>query len=317
MKKEDNTEKGYKAVALGYSALDYLGVVPYFPRVNRKMRLRKFDIQGGGPAATAAVTASRLGLKTSFIGIVGDDSFGRMILEEMRRERVDISSVIIVKGKESQFAFIMVDEVTGDRTILWTRGSLPFIKEEQVDTDLILSADILLIDSLEPQAAAYAAEIAGKKGIPVVIDAGTLRDGVTELLPLCDYIIASEVFADQISRGGSVEEALDILHSYGPEASVVTLGENGCIALDADGLISVEGFNVDVVDTTGAGDVFHGAFLFALMQGWDLYRMCVFSNAVAALKCRKLGGRAGICDIEKTIEYLSETKPGLKFEISE
>ena len=292
MSNQADDKKGCKAVGIGYSALDYLGVIQRFPRENMKLELKEFKIQGGGPAATAIVTAARLGLKASFIGIVGDDSFGQKMLDELEKESVDVSSVIIEQGGESHFAFIMVDETTGARTILWTRGSLPFIKKEQVDREKISSADILLIDSLEPQAAARAAEIARENRVPVVIDAGTVREGVEELLPLCDYIIASEVFAAQISNNGSIEKALDIIHSYGPEASVITLGEKGCVALNNDGLIKIDGFRVNVVDTTGAGDVFHGAFLFAVLQEWDLYRICLFSNAVSALKCRKLGGRA-------------------------
>ncbi|MCD6379231.1 ribokinase [bacterium] len=308
-------KRRYHAVGLGYSAIDYLGIIPHFPAENKKLELKEFEIQGGGPAATAIVTATRLGLRTSFIGIAGDDSFGQKMLHELKREGVDISSVIIEQGGRSQFAFIMVDEATGARTILWTRGSLPFIKEEQVNREMILSADILLIDSLEPKAAACAAGIARENGIPVVIDAGTLREGVEELLALCDYIIASEVFAAQISNNGSVEEALHIIHSYGPKVSVITLGERGCVAFSDSGLINVDGFKVNTVDTTGAGDVFHGAFLFAVLQGWNLYRMCVFSNAVAALKCGKLGGRVGIPGIAETLEYLSILKPDLKFEI--
>lgn len=309
-------KKIYKAVALGYSAVDYLGVVPRFPAENMKLELKEFEIQGGGPAATAIVTASRLGLKTSFIGIVGDDSFGDKMLDELKAEGVDVSSVIIEPGGESQFAFIMVDESSGERTILWTRGSLPYIKNGQVDREMILSADILLIDSLEPEAALCAAAVAKENGIPVVIDAGTLRGGVKELLPLCDYIIASEVFAAQISGNGNVEKALDTIHSFGPEVSIVTLGERGCAAYSESGMITVDGFKVDAVDTTGAGDVFHGAFLYAVLQGWDIYRMCVFSSAVAALKCTKLGGRAGIPGIGETLEYLSREKPELEFNLS-
>ena len=309
-------KKIYNAVGLGYSAIDYLGVIPRFPVENMKFELKEFKIQGGGPAATAIVTAARLGLKTSFIGIVGDDSFGKKMLDELSGEGVDVSSVIIEHGGESQFAFIMVDEATGSRTILWTRGSLPYIKNGQVDKEMILSADILLIDSLEPKAAAFAAGIARENGIPVVIDAGTLRDGVEELLTLCDYIIASEVFAAQISDNGNVEKALNMIHSFGPAVSIITLGERGCAAFSDSGLIKVDGFNVNVVDTTGAGDVFHGAFLFAVLQEWDIYRMCVFSNAVAALKCMKLGGRAGIPGIGETLDYLSIEKPELEFKIS-
>jgi sulfofructose kinase len=303
-------------VGLGYTALDYLGVVPHFPLENRKLELRRFIIQGGGPAATAVVTARRLGLKASYIGKVGDDWFGACMQDELRKEGVGISSVIVEPGASSQFAFIMVDECTAERTILWTRGSVSGIRPEEVDRELVASARALLVDSLEPEAAQTAALTAREHGIPVLIDAGTLREGVEALLPLCDYIVASEVFAEQISGGKGLEEALRVIFSYGPHAAVVTLGEAGCVALCGDGMIEARGFKVKAVDTTGAGDVFHGAFLFAVLQDWDLYRAMVFSNAVAAMKCRRLGGRSGIPGIGETMVFLEETRPELKFPLN-
>jgi sulfofructose kinase len=305
----------FDAVGLGYTALDYLGVIPRFPEENRKLELDEFSIQGGGPTATAIVTARRLGLSASYIGKVGDDPFGERMLSELRAEGVDCSSVVVEPGARSQFAFIMVDARTGARTILWTRGSVSPLTPSEVDLDRIASARALLIDSLEPVAAYAAAEAAREAGIPVVIDAGTLRDGVAELLPLCDYIVASETFAGRISEGRGVGEALRIIYAEGPEAGVVTLGERGCTAISGDGTFEVEGFPVRAVDTTGAGDVFHGAFLFAVLQGWDLYRMCLFSNAVAAMKCRRLGGRAGIPDLNEALAFLKERKPDVTFSI--
>ena len=300
-------------VGVGYTALDYLAVVPHFPEENLKLEIEEFLIQGGGPAATAVVTARRLGLHAAFIGRIGDDDFGERMLSELEEERVDVSRVLVERGGRSQYAFIMVDRSSAARTILWTRGSLEPFAAEDVDCGFVSRARALLIDSLEPAAAAAAARAARDAGVPVVIDAGTLRDGVRELLPLCDYIVASELFAGQISDGGDHVAALERIMDYGPRAAVVTLGERGCAALADEGFVEVPGFDVDAVDTTGAGDVFHGAFVFGLLEGWDVERICLFSNAVAALKCRRLGGRAGIPDIEETLDFLREEVPDLGF----
>lgn len=307
----------FDAVGLGYTALDYLGVIPHFPVENKKLELDDFSIQGGGPTATAIVTARRLGLSVSYIGKIGDDNFGERMLSELRAEGVDCSSVVVEPRARSQFAFIMVDAGTGERTILWTRGTVSPLALSEIDLERVASARALLIDSLEPEAARAAAEASREAGKPVVIDAGTLRGGVAELLPFCDYIVASETFAEQISEGKGIDEALRIIFTYGPASGVVTLGERGCAAISGDGMIEVEGFPVHAVDTTGAGDVFHGAFLFAVLQGWDLYRMCLFSNAVAAMKCRRLGGRAGIPDLDEALAFLKERKPDVTFPLNQ
>jgi len=303
----------FDVVGVGYTALDYLAVVPRFPEENRKLEIEEFVVQGGGPTATAVVTAHRLGLDAAFIGKIGDDDFGGRMLAELEGEGIDVSRVVIERGGRSQYAFIMVDRSTAARTILWTRGSLRPFEGDEVDCSLVAAARGLLIDSLEPFAAFAAARAAREAGIPVVIDAGTLRDGVRELLPLCDYIVASELFAEQISDGGSYEKALERIIGHGPRAAVVTLGERGCVALTRSGLVEVPGFEVDAVDTTGAGDVFHGAFMFGLLQGWDIERICLFSNAAAALKCRRLGGRVGIPDLTETLNFLGKAVPGKEF----
>jgi ribokinase len=306
-------KKRFDAISIGYTALDYLGVVPHFPRENHKLEMLRFAIQGGGPAATAAVTMKRLGLSVGLVAKVGGDLFGRRMLDELIAEGVDVSAVVEEPDAESQFAFIMVDERTADRTILWTRGNLTGLGPDEIDLETITASRGLLVDSLEPAAAEAAARAANEHGIPVVIDAGTLREGVSGILPFCDYIVASEVFAGQIAPGKGVDAALEAILACGPKGAVVTLGERGCAAHDGGRRIDVPGFAVETVDTTGAGDVFHGAFLFAVLQGWDLHRACVFSNAVAALKCRELGGRKGIPDLEGALTFLKTEMPDLDF----
>jgi sulfofructose kinase len=306
-------EKRYDVVGIGYTALDYLGIVPHLPAGNTKLEVRDFTIQGGGPTATAMVTLRRLGLAAAYAGKVGDDGFGSRMLDELRREEVDVSSVVVEAGATSQFAFIMVDSKTAARTILWTRGSVSHLKAGEVKTDLVASARGLFIDDLEPEAALVAAKAARAHAIPVLIDAGSLRPGVRELLPYCDHIVASELFAEQISGSTDLRTALEVLDSFAPKASVVTLGEKGCVFLSGEGVVEVAGFRVEAVDTTGAGDVFHGAYLFAVLERWDTLRACTFANAVAALKCRKLGGRAGIPNLAEALAFLARERPAIDF----
>ena len=305
--------ESFDIVGVGYTALDYLGVVPGLPAEDAKLEIRDFTIQGGGPAATAMVTARRLGASAALIAKVGGDDFGREMLSELRREAVDASAVVVERGAASQFAFIMVNASTAARTILWTRGTVSPLRPDEVDLALVGAAKGLLIDDLEPAAALPAARHARARGIPVLIDAGSLRDGVRELLPHCDYIFASERFAEQISGGAGPRSALAALDSFGPKACGVTLGERGSIALSRGRIIEAPGFAVHAVDTTGAGDVFHGAFLVAALQGWDVERCCIFSNAVAALKCRRMGGRAGIPTMEEASAFLARECPALDF----
>lgn len=303
----------FDVVGVGYTALDCLGVVPRLPEENSKLELERCEIQGGGPAATATVTAARLGLKTAFIGTVGDDPFGEAMLEGLRREGVDVSGVIVQPGRRSQLAFIMVDRATGARTILWTRGTLDPLDPGRIDLDMIRSCRGMLVDTLEPAAGAAAAAAARAAGAVTLIDAGTLREGVREILPHCDYIAASETFAAQIAPGRGPRAALEEIAAFGPRAAVVTLGERGCVALAGTERIEAEGFAVDAVDTTGAGDVFHGAFLYAVLAGWDIRRCCLFANAAAAMKCRGLGGRAAIPSLGEALAFLGERAPGIGF----
>ena len=303
----------FDVVGVGYTALDYLGIVPRHPAADSKLELERLEIHGGGPAATATVTAARLGLRTAFIGTVGDDAAGETMLGELRREGVDVSGVLVQPGRLSQFAFIMVDSGTAERTILWTRGTLDPLDPALIDPDLIRSCRGMLVDTMEPAAGAAAAAIARGAGATTLLDAGTLRAGVREVLPHCDYIAASETFAGQIGGGGGVDAALEAMMAYGPRAAVVTLGPRGCVARSRAGDVAAGGFAVDAVDTTGAGDVFHGAFLFAALARWDLERCCLFANAVAALGCRALGGRSAIPSLGEALAFLAERVPRVDF----
>ena len=305
-KGEGEEMKGFDVVGIGYTCVDLLGIAPkYPPDADEKTELLEFSMQGGGPAATGLVTLSRLGVKTAFITKIGDDFFGRFALEELRREGVDVSGAVIERGASSPFAFIIVERGTGRRTILWTRATTSQLRPEEVDMQLATSGRMLYLDGLQMEASLQAAKLAKERDVILFLDADTVQEGIDELIKLCDVVIASRAFAREFTGcDGDYEKALRSILSLGPRIAGITLGERGCICSDGRRVVFKEAFKVDVVDTTGAGDVFHGAFAYGVLRGWDLENIAEFSNATAALKCRKLGGRPGIPTLEEVLDFL-------------
>ena len=291
-------------VGLGYTATDYLAVVPHLPELDTKLEAGCLSIQGGGPVATALVTVRRLGLRPLYIGKVGDDDFGRFMLEELGKEGVDVTKVVCEKGAKSQFAFIMVDARLGHRTIVWTRGTVTRLRRGEADLSALDRCRCLMLDDLETEAGIEAAARARELGIPIVLDAGSVRDGMAELVPMCDYVVASSHFGLQYTGSDDPPWAARLIHEKTGRVAVVTAGEKGSFCAGPQGSFARKGFEVRAVDTTGAGDVFHGAFAVGILNGWDLPRVLEFSNAVAAMKCTKLGGRPGIPTFDEALEFL-------------
>ncbi len=294
----------FDVVGIGYSAMDYLGIVPRYPELDEKLQMLEFSKQGGGPAATAMATVGRLGGRASYVGKVGDDDFGRFMLTELEKDGVNIDRVVVQHGAPSQFAFIVVDGETGKRTIFWTRSGIDPLLAEELDRDHILSARVLLVDGHDAAAAIAAASWANEVGIPVVYDAGSVRDGSEELAARTDFLAASCLFARQLTGEEDAERAGRLMLGGKSKLAAVTLGEEGCVYATSEGTFRQPAFEVDVVDTTGAGDVFHGALSYAVSHGWPYAEIIEFCSAVAALKCTKLGGRAGIPSLPRTLDFL-------------
>jgi len=294
-----------EVVGLGQACVDYLGRVPSYPREDGKMELLDLRSQCGGPASTALVTLSRLGMKTSFLGSISDDPIGVEILKGLREDRVDHSFLRITPGHTSQFAFIAVSRESGHRTIIWHRGSVPPLKKEEVDLSPFSEARVLHLDGLMIEASVEAAQQAKAKGLKVVLDAGTLREGSLELVALVDLLIASARFAvPLVGEHSPAEKALEALSAYGPREIVITLGAEGSVGWNRSELITQSAFPVDVVDTTGAGDVYHGGYIYGLLRGWDMRACMRFASAVSALKCRAVGARAGIPTLHEVTRFL-------------
>ncbi len=293
-----------QVIGFGQCCLDILGQTSSYPELDQKAELNSLLVQGGGPVGTALVTLSRLGVPVTMVGAVGDDEFGRQIREGLLNEGVDCTYLAQSSGASSQVAFISVDD-DGHRNIFWYRGTASPVVPKSFQTLLSNSIRILHLDGLHLETTIVAAEMARSLDVLTVLDAGTLRPGMERLLPLIDHLVVSEKFASQTND--NPEMALKQLAGCGAQAITITLGKKGSLSRSTDGqTFRQPAFKVDVVDTTGCGDVFHGGYIFGLLQGWPLPQTVRFASACAALKTRALGGRTAIPALQEVENFLRD-----------
>jgi sugar/nucleoside kinase (ribokinase family) len=292
-------DKPFEVVGMGLNSVDFLCVVPQFPTLNSKTEILHFSKQGGGQVATAMVALSRWGIRTKYIGKVGDDELGTFSLQSLRHEGIDVSSVTIEPKANSQFAMIIVDQPSGERTILWDRDERLMYRKGELQKEDICSGRLLHLDGHDIRAAIQCARWAKEEGIPTVVDLDKVEPLTSELIKKIDFIITSSTFPSLLTGILDREKALIELKKQIPGFLCVTLGREGAVALVDGDILRVNGFKVNSVDTTGAGDVFHAGFIYGLLQNWEVMEILKFANAVAALKCRDLGGRRGIPTLEE------------------
>ena len=289
--------------ALGFCSNDFLSFLPEIP-LDNKVRILKHIVQGGGPAATSAVAAARLGVPSAFIGAVGDDDPGKWILRDFEKERVCTRGIAVRRGCSSAIAYCWIDSRNGKRSVAWTQGDLKELAPEEIDMDLVRHAKVLHLDGHHAGAALAAAREARKQGIPVSLDAGTWRESMKPLLPLTTFLIASEAFARQYSGEEDLRKALFKLGEIGAPVTGVTMGEKGSMALDKGNILYCPAFRITPVDTTGAGDVYHTGFALRYLETHDLMESMRFASAVSALKCLQPGGRTGIPSRDEVDRFL-------------
>ena len=294
-------------VGLGLNATDTVIRVREFPALGGKEKLLSSTMQAGGQVATALVTCQRLGLRTRYIGKVGDDYPGRFQLASLKREGVDTRYTRTARNTPNQVGVIIVDQKTGERTVFWDRDPKLAVTPQELTPKAICTARVLHLDGCNVEACCEAARWAKASGIPVVADLDTLYKKVEKLFPLIDYLIASANFLPALTGDDDPFRVLENMsHEFHIPAPGMTLGRDGAL-LYVDGRFHYSpGFVVETVDTTGAGDVFHGAFVYGLLAGWDVDRILDFSNAMAGLNCTKLGARGGI-STRATAEKLMAT----------
>jgi sugar/nucleoside kinase (ribokinase family) len=296
--------KSFDVVGMGLNSVDFLCVVPQFPTINSKMKILKFSKQGGGQVATAMVALSRWGVKTKYIGKVGGDELGQFSVKSIQQEGVDVSSITIVPNTPNQFAMIIVDGHSGERTILWDRDERLMYREGELRKEDTCSGKILHLDGHDIHAAIQCSRWAKKEKIPTVIDLDKVEPLTSELIKEIDFVVTSARFPTLLTGISNREKALRELQKHTSGCLCATLGHEGTVALVNGEFLHVKGFDVRAIDTTGAGDVFHAAFIYGLLQNWEIVDILRFANAVAALKCRDLGGRKGIPTLDEVQKLL-------------
>jgi sulfofructose kinase len=299
----------FDVVGVGLNATDTLLILPKFPAYAGKVPFESEILSPGGQVASAMVACANLGLRVKYIGTVGDDLRGQVQMESLRGIGINLDDVEVRQNCPNQTAYIMIDRTTGERTVLWSRPDCLRLEPESITPEKITGARLLHIDGHDTPAVARAAAIARQHGIPVTMDVDTLYHGLEEALTNVDYLVTSSEFPVQWTNERDPFRALRLIRKeYGMRVAAMTLGAHGALALGDEGFVYSPAFVVNCVDTTGAGDVFHGAFCYAVLKGMSVRDTLEFSNAMAALNCTALGARGGIATAEQATALMRKAE---------
>lgn len=288
----------------GICCLDHIMIAPQITWGD-SAQLVDYRTQGGGLAGTALVACSRLGAECRMFSFLADDKVGDNIAAGLVAEGISVAGIARVCGGASPFSFIHVDSRSGERTI-FHRAASGAEQAALPDLSWISRCDALLVDDYYPALALAAARTAQNRGIPVVADITMISPKNLEFFRNVSVLIAPCKFAAQIGYADDLPGALEAIHMLGPKIALITLGSEGWVSSSPEGKSRGEAFKVEVADTTGAGDAFHGAFAFGLTRGWGIDRCAEFASAVAAIKCSKPGGRTGLPSLSQAVFFLKK-----------
>jgi sulfofructose kinase len=301
----------FDVVGLGLNSIDLVAVVPEYPAPNSKQPLQRFARLPGGQIATALSVCARLGWRASYLGRFGDDDLGALSRDSLTAVGVDIAASRTVAGATNQFAVVLVDAASGDRTVLWHRHPGLAIDPADVWARDTTAGRLLIVDDHETAAATAAARQARAAGIPTIVDVERVRPGIADLLAEIDAIIAAEAFPGELTGYGTPGRALEAMaREFQAPLVCVTLGKDGSLARCGDREIRTPAFPVACVDSTGAGDAFRGGFAAGCLRRPDgaVEEILLVANAVAALNCRALGARGGLPTSDE-VEQLLYARP--------
>ena len=305
-----DTSREFGVIGFGTNAVDFLITVPFYPEFDSKVRLNSYERAAGGEVASTLTGLQRLGIKTSYIGRFGSDTEGEYGLATLEEEGVDVSHAEIVDGAKTQIAFILIDAVSGERTVVWDRDQRLSYSAADVPDNFVSKATIFHCTPHDVSACIQLAAEARKHGTMVSMDIDNLFDGIEGLLPNVDILIASKDLPEKLTGIENDENSLQAIRDrYGCGIVGITLGEEGCLLLSDGGFLRVKGYSVPggCRDTTGAGDAFRAGLLFGLLRNHSLEESAKIANAVASLKCRKLGARTALPTIQE-VENLTGIK---------
>jgi sugar/nucleoside kinase (ribokinase family) len=297
----------YDVIGVGAASIDFVYQLPATPQpdtVDAKLRISRHFVSPGGQTATVLCTCAALGMKTTFIGTVGDDAHAATLVTALRERGVDVSGVIIRPGT-TPYAVILVDERHGERIVLWDRPVAAALRADDLSGRDFSAARIVHVDDVDGDAALAAAAAAHAAGVRVTSDIEQAGAPARALIDAVDVAIFAEHVPAALSPGTSIEDALRALQSRADQMTCVTLGARGAMLCAGGEMYSVPGHAIRAVDTTGAGDVFRGAFITALLRGDSPSEILAFANAAAAVSCTKLGAITGVPTLEETERLLA------------
>jgi sulfofructose kinase len=291
-------------VGVGLNATDTLIALADYPARGSKVEYRSANVLPGGQVATTVVACQHWGMSTRYVGILGDDGAATLHREAFARAGVEME-IITVPGGASPQSLILVDG-GGERTVLCRRDERVALKPGDLDRQWIVNARALHVDGYDTEAATVAAGWARAAGIPVIADLDEVYPGIDQLLENVDYLIVSRDIPCRLMEEPDLEMALrQMQRRYGCRLTAATLGHEGVLAWNGKQLRHTSAYRVPVVDTTGAGDIFHAGFIYGLLQSWPLERQLDFGCAAAAMNCMAVGARGGIRSIETIEEFMA------------
>src|SRR5882724_3765120 len=297
----------FDCIGFGVNAVDHLVVVPRYPAFDDKVRFTQYEKAAGGQTATAMVALQRLGLRTAYGGRFGSDEAGRFGLRSVEHEGVNLDYAETIEGADTQTAFIIIDARSGERTIIWDRDERLSYGADEAPLELASRGRVLHLDAHDPPACAVMARAARNAGTIVTADIDNIYEGLPELLPLIDVLITSSEFPHRLTGISDERTSLvEMKARHGCSIVGTTVGARGALVYCDGQFIESPAFEVPggCRDTTGAGDAFHGGFIYGMLNGEDLETCMKLGNAVAALKCRSLGGRAALPTVDELREFL-------------
>jgi sulfofructose kinase len=286
----------WDVIGIGANSVDYVYRLPAYPRPDSaaaKMRIQEHFVSCGGQTATAMSTCAALGLRTSYIGAFGSDDNGRRMRDELTRRGVDVSRGV-TRNAPNRFAVILLDRSLGERIVLWDRDARLSLQASELSPTALAGTRLIHVDDEDQDAAIRAAAVGREAGVPVTSDIERMTDRTEQLVAAVTIPIFAEHTLQELAGEKDFERALRKLRRTHDGLLCVTLGARGAMLLDGDTLHHQPARTVAVVDNTGAGDVFRGAFIYALLRGDTPAEMLRFANAAAAVSCTRVGAISSV-----------------------
>jgi sugar/nucleoside kinase (ribokinase family) len=311
MQPPPSSDRPFDVLGIGATSVDFVYQLPAYPSPSAslaKMRITQHFVSCGGQVATALATCASLGLRAKFVGVTGTDDNAKRVRRELEDRGVDLSDVVI-RDVENQYAVILVDEHSGERIVLWDRHERLRLRERELPPEAVGATRVLHVDDVDQDAAIRAATIARRTGTTVTSDIDRVNERTMELVAAVTFPMFAEHVPQALTGVNDPGDALRALRRSHDGLLCVTLGVQGAMALDGDRLVHVPAFSVEAVDTTGAGDVFRGSFIYGYLNGWPLEETIRFANAAAAVSCTRLGAMASVPSLEEAARFLAKGEP--------